>query len=159
MKGQVDRGKGFLAITPPDSGFAQFLTRKKFEKDRIRILYNIGCFHLDMTNYCHCDPSTTNLRVYYNHDEDLDMLEPQHAFKREGKLWTDPQWKVLPSHLCSFIAQFTQLVPLRDMGQCFLLEDLLDHFDDGALCGTAMFLDRGAECSCLLQDLHHVETI
>ena len=86
------------------------------------------------------------------------MLEPQHAFKREGKLWNDPQWKVLPSHLCSFIAQFTQLVPLRDMRQYFLFEDLLDHFDDGALCGTAMFLDRGAGCSCLLQDLHHVET-
>ena len=30
--------------------------------------------------------------------------------------------------------------------------------DDGALCGTSMFLDRGAGCSCLLQDLHHVET-
>ena len=26
MKWQVDRGKGFLVITPPDSGFAQFLT-------------------------------------------------------------------------------------------------------------------------------------
>ena len=44
------------------------------------------------------------------------------------------------------------------MRQNFLFEDLLDHNDDGALCGTSMFLDRGAECSCLLQDLHHVET-
>ena len=86
------------------------------------------------------------------------MLEPQHAFKREGKLWNDPQWKVLPSPLRSFIAQLTQLVPMRDTRQYVLFEDLLDHFDDGALCGTAMFLDRGAGCSCLLQDLHHVET-
>ena len=156
MKWQVDRGKGFLVIAPPDSGFAQFLAWKKLQKDRIK--YHIGCFNLDMTNYCHCDPSIKNLRVYYNHDEDFDMLEAQHAFKREGKLWNDPQWKVLPSHLCSFIAQFTQLVPLRDMRQYFLFEDLLEHFDDGALCGTSMFLDRGAECSCLLQDLHHVET-
>ena len=41
-----------------------------------------------------------------------------------------------------------------------MFEDLLDHFDDGTLwhSGTSMFLDRGAECSCLLQDLHHVET-
>ena len=156
MKWQVDRGKGFLVIAPPDSGFAQFLTWKKLQKDRI--LYHIGCFNLDMTNYCRCDPSIKNLRVYYNHDEDFDMLEPQHAFQREGKLWTDPQWKVLPSHLCSFIAHFTQLVPWKDMRQYFLFEDLLEHFDDGALCGTSMFLDRGAECSCLLQDLHHVET-
>jgi len=44
------------------------------------------------------------------------------------------------------------------MRQNFLLEDLLDHYDDGALCGTSMFLDRGSECSCLLQGLHHVET-
>ena len=44
------------------------------------------------------------------------------------------------------------------MRQCFLFEDLLEHFDDGALCGTSMFLDREPECSCLLQDLHHVET-
>ena len=156
MKWQVDRGKGFLVIAPPDSGFAQFLAWKRFQKDRIK--YHIGCFNLDMTNYCRCDPSIKNLRVYYNHDEDFDMLEPQHAFSREGKLWNDPQWKVLPSYLCSFIAQFTQLVPLRDMRQYFLFEDLLEHFDDGALCGTSMFLDREPECSCLLQDLHHVET-
>ena len=44
------------------------------------------------------------------------------------------------------------------MRQNFLFEDLLNHYDDGALCGASMFLDRGAECSCLLQDLHHVET-
>ena len=44
------------------------------------------------------------------------------------------------------------------MRQNFLLEDLLDHYDDGALCGTSMFLDRGSECSCLLQGSHHVET-
>ena len=62
-------------------------------------------------------------------------------------------------HMCAHsLHQFTQLVPLRDMRQYFLFEDLLEHFDDGALCGTSMFLDRGAECSCLLQDLHHVET-
>ena len=45
------------------------------------------------------------------------------------------------------------------MRQNFLVEDLLERFDDGALRGASMFLDRGAECSCLLQDLHHdVET-
>ena len=39
-----------------------------------------------------------------------------------------------------------------------MFEDLLNHYGDGALCGASMFLDRGAESSCLLQDLHHVET-
>ena len=92
MKWQLDRGKGFLVITPPDSGFAQFLTWKKYQKDRIK--YHIGCIHLDMTNYCHCDPSVKDLRVYYNDDDDdddFDLMEPQHAFKREGTLWADPQ--------------------------------------------------------------------
>ena len=57
------------------------------------------------------------------------------------------------------LEHFTDLVPMRDMRQNFLVEDLLEHFDDGALCGASMFLDRGAECSCLLQDLHHVATL
>ena len=60
--------------------------------------------------------------------------------------------------LCSFLAYFTGLVPRQNMRHNFLVEDLLEHFDDGALCGASMFLDRGAECSCLLHDLHHVET-
>ena len=85
-------------------------------------------------------------------------MEPEYAFINEGKLWTDPQWKILPSRFCSFLAHFTELVPIRDMRQNFLVEDLLEHFDDGTLCGASMFLDRGSECSCLLQDLHHKET-
>ena len=76
----------------------------------------------------------------------------------KGKLWDGPQWKVLPSCLCSFLAHFPELVPRRDMRQNFLVEDLLGSFDDVALCGASMLLDRGAECSCLLQGLHHVET-
>ena len=44
------------------------------------------------------------------------------------------------------------------MRQNFFIDDLLSHYDDGALCGASMLLDRGAECSCLLQDLHHAET-
>ena len=82
--------------------------------------------------------------MYYYCEDDVDLMEPQHAFKKEGKLWSDPQWKVLPSRLCLFIAQFTQLVPWKDMRQNFLFEDLLDHDDDGALCGTSMFF--GAWC-------------
>ena len=85
-------------------------------------------------------------------------MEPEYAFSNEGKLWTDPQGKILPSRFCSFLAQFTELVPIRDMRHNFLVEDLLEHFHDGTLCGAPMFLDCGAECSCLLQDLHHVET-
>ena len=96
--------------------------------------------------------------MYYNHDYDYDWLDPEYDLSNEGKLWAYPQWKILPSRFCSFLALFTGLVPRRDMRQNFLVEDLLEHFDDGTLCGASMFLHRGAECSCLLQDLHHVET-
>ena len=113
MTWQLDRGKGFLVITPPDSGFAQFLTWKKHQKDRIK--YHIGCIHVDMTNYCRCDPSVKDMRAHYNYEDDFELIVPQHAFSREGRPWTDPQWKVLPSRLCSFIAHFTQLVPWKDM--------------------------------------------
>ena len=62
-------------------------------------------------------------------------------------------------HVCVHFLHTSQLCARRDMRQNFLVEDLLEHFDDGALCGASMFLDRGAECSCLLQDLHHVATL
>ena len=123
-------------ITPPDSGFAQFFTWMKHQKDRIK--YHIGCIHIDMTNYCRCDPSIKDMRVYYNYEDDFELMEPQHAFSREGKLWTDSQWFLLPG-LCSCIAHFTQLVPWKDMRQNFLFEDLLNHYDDGAPCGASMF--------------------
>ena len=108
---------------------------------------------------CRCDPSIKNMRVYYNYVDDFELVETKYAFNRERKLWTDPQWKILPSCLRSFIAHFAQLVPWKDVRQNFLMEDLLSHYDDGALSGASMYLDRGAECTCLLlEDLHHVET-
>ena len=64
MKWQLDRGKGLLAITQPDSGFALFLTWKKHQKERIKM--HLGCLFIDMTNYCRCDPSIKNMRVYYD---------------------------------------------------------------------------------------------
>ena len=70
MTWQLDRGKGFLVITPPDSGFAQFLTWKKHQKDRIK--YHIGCIHVDMTNYCRCDPSVKDMRAHYNYEDDFE---------------------------------------------------------------------------------------
>ena len=146
-------------IAPPDSGFADFMRRYRLDsrkKDTLKLYTYI--LHIHMTNYCRCDPSISELLVYYNHVNDFEQREPRYAFKSEAKLWTDPQWKVLPQRFCSFLAHFTELVPGRDMRQNFLVEDLLEHFGDGALCGASMCLDRGAECSCLLQDLHHVET-
>ena len=114
MKWQLDRGKGFLVITPPDSRFAQSVTWKKHQKDRIKM--PLGCLFIDMANY---DPSIKNVRVYYNDDDDFELMGPNYAFNREGKLWTDPQRKILPSRLCSFIAHFTQLFHGKTLDRTF----------------------------------------
>ena len=135
---------------PPDAGLAHFLKRYKLDSRKSH--------YFDMIKYCRCDPNINTLLVYYSFDYDFHLMEPEYAFSNEGKLWTDPQWKILPSRFCSLLAHFTELVPIRDMRQNFLVEDLLEHFDVGTLCGASMFLDRGAQCACLLQDLHHVET-
>eukprot|EP00435_Cladocopium_sp_Y103_P055023 s2970_g18.t1 len=156
MKWQTDRGKGFIVIAPPDSGFSKYVRQKKLQGDRIKNVTGGLC--LDMKNYCRCNTAIRDLYWYYNQEEDFDFNEPKYAINSDGKLWDDPQWKVLPSRLCSLVAFFTQLVSLKGMRQNFLVEDLLEHFDDGTLCGASMFLDRGAECSCLLQDMQHVIT-
>ena len=97
MKWQLDQRKDFLVIAPPDSGFAQFLTWKTHQKDRIK--YHFGCIHVDMTNYCHCDPSIKDLRVHYNYEDDFELMEPQHAFSREesfGQIHTGNSYR----HVC-----------------------------------------------------------
>ena len=159
MKWQISRGNGFLVIMPPDVGFAQFLKRYKLDsRKRDTLKLHLACHYFDMTKFWRCDPKISDLLVYYDYDYDYHWLDPEYNLSSEGRLWTDPQWTILPSRFCSFLAYFTGLVPRRDMRQNFLVEDLLKHFDDGVLCGASMFLDRGAECSCLLHDLHHVET-
>ena len=148
MEWQNSRGKGYIVITPPDSGFATFLdARSKLKK-----------LSLDMKNYVTCDDSIRYLCMYLNHDDATDLCQPRYAFKNEGKPWTDPQWKSLPSRLCSFIARVTRQRTWIDRRQSYLMEDLLREYDDGALCGTSLMLDRGVECSCLLQDMRSIPT-
>eukprot|EP00435_Cladocopium_sp_Y103_P014253 s2970_g3.t1 len=156
MKWQTDRGKGFIVIAPPDSGFSKFLQQKKLQGDGIK--YVVGCIRFDMKNYCRCNTAIRDLYMPYNHDEDFDWNEPKYAINHDGKLWNGPQWKTIPSGLCAVVALFTQLVPYQDMRQQFLVEDLLEDFEDGTLRGASMFLDRGSECSCLLQDIQHADT-
>ena len=114
--------------------------------------------HLDMTNYVSCDPQIKNLCMYHSQMDLQDICQPRYAFRNEGNPWTDPQWKCLPSRLCSFVARITRQRPWVDRRQLYLMEDLLHDFDDGSLCGASLMLDRGVECSCLLQDLHSVAT-
>ena len=108
---------------PPDAGLAHFLKRYKLDsRKRDTLKLHLACHYFDMNKYCRCDPNISTLLVYYNFDYDSHLMEPEYAFNNEGKLWTDPQWKILPSRFCSFLAHFTELVPIRDMRQNFLLK-------------------------------------
>ena len=141
-------------IAPPDSGFAHFIKGYKLDsRKRGTLKMHHACRHFDMAKYCRCDLKISELCVYFNDDDDDDdedddddddddfhLMEPEYTFTHEGKLWKDPKWKVLPSRFCTFLAHFTELVPMRDMmRQNSLVEDLLEHFDDGALRGASMW--------------------
>ena len=45
-----------------------------------------------------------------------------------------------------------------DIRQSFLIEDLLENFDSGSLCGTALLLEREAHQSILLNSVRTEET-
>ena len=95
MRWQIDRKKGLLVILPPDSGFVPFLKRCKLNlrkwdikgKDQIKL--HLANLHVDMTTYCRCDPSISELLVYFNYDDDFELMEPGYAFNKEGKLWME----------------------------------------------------------------------
>ena len=85
LKWQIGRGRGFLVITPRDSGFAHLMERYQLdsrEKDTPK--FYLGCLHSDMTKYFRCDPSIKELHVFYNHDYDFELMEPEYAFTKEG---------------------------------------------------------------------------
>ena len=88
MKWQINRGKGFLVITPPDSGFAHFMKRYLLDsRKRDTLKLYLACKHVDMTKYCRCDPKISELCVYFNYDHDFQLMEPEYTFTNEGKLW------------------------------------------------------------------------
>ena len=149
MNWQNNRGKGFVVLTPPDSGFARFLRSQWKDKIR-RALY---CLHIDMVKIVKCENSCQYLSVYHHQFDAKEIIPPEYAFRTGRKPWSDPQWKQLPSRLCAFVITFMFGYRSQDYRQCPLVEDLLQDFDDGALCGASLLLDRGAQCSCLLQDV------
>ena len=70
--------------------------------------------------------------------------------------WKDPHWKALPARFLAGLIRATPEVSrsyVADKRQEFLLEDILEDFDQGLLCGTCMHHDRYDEHSLLLRDL------
>ena len=152
------RKKKFIVTCPEQSYFAQFLDQKRWHK----VLNSHLCWEpVDIQHFCNCHGNIKDLKVYHSYDEYshdvswFEYLTKNVYFKRES-LWNDPDWKYLPSR---FIAALMQGFPelsrsyVTDGRQEFLLEDVLEDFDNGLLCGTCMHHDRHGDHSLLLRDV------
>ena len=77
---------------------------------------------------------------------------------RSNQYFKDPDWKKFPF---SFLVEMNRFLPYSetsDKRQSFLIEDLLENFDSGSLCGTALLLEREAHQSILLNSVRTEET-
>ena len=73
MTWQLDRGKGFLVITPPDSGFAQILTWKKHQKTESNITLVVSMLTwptivivILLSRTCVCTTIVTMISIWWN---------------------------------------------------------------------------------------------
>ena len=156
MTWQLDRGKGFLVITPPDSGFAQFLTWKRNIKrieSNITLVVSMSTWPITvdvilLSKTCVCTTITKMILNWWY------LSMPSAEKGGFGQIHSGRFYH----HVCVHSLRTSRNLFHGKTWQNFLFEDLLNHHDDGALCGASMFLDRGAGCSCLLQGLHHVGT-
>ena len=84
-----------------------------------------------------------------------EFLTKKTFFNHEA-CWKDPHWKYLPARCIAGLMRATPEVSksnVTDKRQEFLLEDILEDFDHGLLCGTCMHYERYDEHSLLLRDL------
>ena len=150
--------KKFIVTCPEQSYFAQFLDQKRWHK----VLNSHLCWErVDIQHFCNCHGNIKDLKVYHSYDEyshDVSWFEylTKNVYFKHESLWNDPDWKYLPSR---FIAALMQGFPelsrshVTDGRQEFLLEDVLEDFDNGLLCGTCMHHDRHGDHSLLLRDV------
>jgi len=91
---------------------------------------------------------------YYHDISWFDYLTKKKFFKHEA-CWKDPHWKYLPARFIAGLMKATEVSRsyVADKRQEFLLEDMLEDFDHGLLCGTCMHHERYDEHSLLLRDL------
>ena len=155
---QCKRNKKFLVTCPEGSYFSQFLDQKKWRK----IMSNHLCWErIDLHHFCNCEDKIRNMIVYHAYDEyyhDVPLFGSfvKKKFFEHEACWNDPHWKHLPAR---FVAGLIRAIPevsrsfVTDERQEFLLEDILEDFDNGLLCGTFMHHDRHDEHSLLLRDL------
>ena len=155
---QCKRNKKFIVTCPEGSYFSLFLDQKRWHK----ILSKHLCWErVDLQHFCNCEDEIRDMIVYHSYDDYQDdiswfeFLTKKKFFSHEA-CWKDPHWKALPTRFLAGLIRATPEVSrsyVADKRQEFLLEDILEDFDQGLLCGTCMHHDRYDEHSLLLRDL------
>ena len=155
---QCKRNKKFIVTCPEGSYFSLFLDQKRWHK----ILSKHLCWErVDLQHFCKCEDEIRHMIVYHSYDDYQDdiswfgFLTKKKFFSHEA-CWKDPHWKALPARFLAGLIRATPEVSrsyVADKRQEFLLEDILEDFDQGLLCGTCMHHDRYDEHSLLLRDL------
>ena len=156
---QCKRNKKFIVTCPEGSYFSLFLDQKRWHK----ILSKHLCWErVDLQHFCKCEDEIRDMIVYHSYDDYQDdiswfeFLKKKKFFSHEA-CWKDPHWKALPARFLAGLIRATPEVSrsyVADKRQEFLLEDILEDFDQGLLCGTCMHHDRYDEHSLLLRDLN-----
>ena len=155
---QCKRNKKFIVTCPEGSYFSLFLDQKRWHK----ILSKHLCWErVDLQHFCKCEDEIRDMIVYHSYDDyqdDISWFEflTKKKFLSHEACWKDPHWKALPTRFLAGLIRATPEVSrsyVADKRQEFLLEDILEDFDQGLLCGTCMHHDRYDEHSLLLRDL------
>ena len=155
---QCKRNKKFIVTCPEGSYFSLFLDQKRWHK----ILSKHLCWvRVDLQHFCKCEDEIRDMIVYHSYDDyqdDISWFEflTKKKFFSHEVCWKDPHWKALPARFLAGLIRATPEVSrsyVADKRQEFLLEDILEDFDQGLLCGTCMHHDRYDEHSLLLRDL------
>ena len=155
---QCKRNKKFIVTCPEGSYFSLFLDQKRWHK----ILSKHLCWErVDLQHFCNCEDEIRDMIVYHSYDDyqdDISWFEflTKKKFCSHVACWKDPHWKALPARFLAGLIRATPEVSrsyVADKRQEFLLEDILEDFDQGLLCGTCMHHDRYDEHSLLLRDL------
>ena len=155
---QCKRNKKFIVTCPEGSYFSLFLDQKRWHK----ILSKHLCWErVDLQHFCNCEDEIRDMIVYHSYDDyqdDISWFEflTKKKFFSHETCWKDPHWKALPARFLAGLIRATPEVSrsyVADKRQEFLLEDILEDFDQGLLCGTCMHHERYDEHSLLLRDL------
>ena len=155
---QCKRNKKFIVTCPEGSYFSLFLDQKRWHK----ILSKHLCWErVDLQHFCNCKDEIRNMIANHSCDDyqqDISWFEylTKKMFFSHEVCWKDPHWKSLPARFLAGLMRATPEVSksyVTDKRQEFLLEDILEDFDHGLLCGTCMHQERYDEHSLLLRDL------